>query len=122
MRRLTVAERLAADQRDITLTTIADQSSWDRFLVEQAILHIGSSRAEFSANDLRDLLPEVGHGYLGAAISALRSGGIIRPTGPGVPSTSAATKGHRLAVWTLTARGHAIAAHRRTARATGRAA
>ena len=32
-KRLSVAERLAADTRDLTLKSIADQSSWDRFLV-----------------------------------------------------------------------------------------
>ena len=56
-RRLSVAERLAADTRDITLKTIADQSSWDRFLVEQVVFAIGQQQDEFSANDLRDLLP-----------------------------------------------------------------
>ncbi|MER7046727.1 hypothetical protein [Streptomyces jumonjinensis] len=121
MPHLTVAERLAAADRDFTLAAIADQSEWDRFLVEQAILAVGETRDTFSANDLRTLLPEMGHGYLGAAIKALQAGGIIRPTGAMVPSTSPATKGHRLTVWTLTARGHAIAAHRRTAH-TGRAA
>lgn len=111
-RRLTAAERLAAATADIRLETIADQSSWDRFLVEQAVLHFGTRHRDFSANDLRDVLPELGHGYLGAAISSLNSGGIIRATGQTVPSTLASTRGHRITVWALTARGRAIAAAR----------
>jgi hypothetical protein len=115
-RRLSVAERLAADERDLTLKSIADQSSWDRFLVEQAVFVIGQSLDEWSANDLRDLLPEMGHGYLGAAITSLRSAGIITRTGQDVASTSAATKGHALRQWRLTSKGHRIAAQRREGR------
>ncbi|MFE7566893.1 hypothetical protein ACFU76_07995 [Streptomyces sp. NPDC057539] len=120
-RRLTVAERLAAADKDLFLADIADQSSWDQFLVEQAVLAFGWSRDEFSANDMRDVLPELGHGFLGAAINALRMGGVIEHTGRAVPSTSGPTHGHRLAVWRLTPRGRAIAAVR-TARAHGREA
>ncbi|MFJ2676345.1 hypothetical protein [Streptomyces sp. NPDC087525] len=116
-RRLTVAERLAAADKDIILADIADQSGWSQFLVEQAVLIYGWSRDEFSANEMRDVLPELGHGFLGAAINALRMGGVIEHTGRAVPSTSAATHGHRLAVWRLTAKGRAIAAQRRVARA-----
>ena len=115
-RRLSVAERLAADTRDLTLKSIADQSSWDRFLVEQAVVTACLAKGTASANDLRDLLPEMGRGFLGAAISSLRSAGIITRTGQDVPSTSAATKGHGLRVWTLTDKGRTIAAQRRAAR------
>lgn len=120
-RRLTVAERHAAADRDLLLTDIAAQSSWDQFLVEQAVFAFGLANATFTANDLRDVLPEMGHGFLGAAINALRSGGVIEHTGNSVPSTSPATHGHRLAVWQLSPRGLAVAAER-TARAQGRAA
>lgn len=120
-RRLTVAERHAAADKDLLLTDIADQSSWDQFLVEQAVLAVGRARGTFSANCLRELLPELGHGFLGAAINSLRCGGVIEHTGRAVPSTSPATHGHRLAVWQLTAKGHAVAAQR-TARAQERAA
>jgi hypothetical protein len=65
---------------------------------------------------MRDLLPELGHGYLGAAINSLRTGRIIEHTGRMVPSTSPATHGHRLAVWTLTEQGVVIARKRRDAR------
>lgn len=112
-RRLTPAERLAATDKDKLLDDITASSTWDRFLVEQAVYAYGLERGHFSANDLRDVLPEVGHGYLGAAINSLRTAGIIAHTGRVVPSTSPATHGHRLAVWELTERGRQIAARRR---------
>jgi len=120
-RTLTVAERHAAADKDLLLAEIANQSSWDQFLVEQAVFAFGLKHDTFTCNQLRDVLPEMGHGFLGAAINALRTGGVIAHTGMSVPSTSPATHGHRLAVWTLTNRGRAIAAAR-TARAQGRAA
>ncbi|MEU2484050.1 hypothetical protein AB0I87_18535 [Streptomyces sp. NPDC049952] len=120
-RRLTVAERHAAAEKDFLLEEIADQSSWDQFLVEQAVLTFGRHHETFSCNDLRDVLPDLGHGFLGAAINSLRTGGVIAHTGMSVPSTSPATHGHRLAVWQLTAKGRGIAAAR-LARKQGRAA
>lgn len=112
-RRLSPAERLAAADRDATLATITAASTWDRFLVEQAVWMLGIQQDEFSANDMRELLPELGHGYLGAAINALHGARIIQPTGQLVPSTSTATKGHGIHVWQLTPKGRAIAEARR---------
>lgn len=115
-RKLTPAERLATAEKDLLLEEIADQSSWDQFIVEQAVFHFGQRHTEWSCNDLRDVLPELGHGFLGAAINSLRTGGIIAHTGQMVPSTQENTHGHRIAVWTLTDKGRVIAAQRRTAR------
>lgn len=115
-RRLSVAERLASTEKDALLDDIARHSEWDRFLVEQAVLHFGANVTEFSCNDFRDVLPDLGDGYLGAAINSLRTAGIIQHTGRMVPSTSADTHGHRIAVWELTAKGRLIAAQRRAAR------
>lgn len=112
-RHLTPAERLAAADKDAHLADIVRASTWNRLLVEQAVWLLGLERGEFSANDARDLLPELGHGFLGAAINGLRNSGLIEHTGRVVPSTSPATKGHRLAVWQLTAAGRQIAARRR---------
>lgn len=120
-RRLTVAERHAATDRDLLLTDIVAQSSWDQFLVEQAVYAVALNEQTFSCNLLRDLLPELGHGFLGAAINAMRQGGIIEHTGQYVPSTSQATHGHPIAVWRLSAKGSEVAAQR-SARAQGRAA
>ena len=104
-RKLTPAERLASAEKDLLLETIADQSSWDQFIVEQAVFHFGQRHDEFSCNDLRDVLPELGHGFLGAAINSLRTGGIIAHTGRTVPSTQANTHAHRIGVWQRAARG-----------------
>jgi hypothetical protein len=114
-RRLSVAERLASTEKDALLDDIAKHSEWDRFLVEQAVLHFGESRAEWSCNDLRTVLPNLGRGFLGAAINSLRSAGVIEHTGRTVPSTQANTHGHRIGCWQLTAKGRGIAAARRTA-------
>ncbi|MFD4547210.1 hypothetical protein [Streptomyces sp. NPDC058466] len=115
-RRLTPAERLATADKDLLLEEIAGQSSWDQFIVEQAVFHFGQRHTEWSCNDLRDVLPELGHGFLGAAINSLRTGGIIEHTDRMVPSTQANTHAHRIAVWRLTDKGRAIAAQRKAAR------
>jgi hypothetical protein len=115
-RRLSVAERLASTEKDALLDDIAKHSQWDKYLVEQAVLHFGERYITFSCNQIREQLPELGSGFLGAAINSLRTAGIIAHTGRYVPSTSAATHGHPIAVWTLTAKGRLIAAKRRAAR------
>jgi hypothetical protein len=114
-RRLNVAERLASTEKDALLDDIAKHSQWDRFLVEQAVLHYGETHTTFTCNNLRELLPDLGTGFLGAAINSLRTAGIIKHTGRMVPSTQANTHGHRISVWQLTAKGRGIAAARRTA-------
>ncbi|MEW2415345.1 hypothetical protein AB0953_16740 [Streptomyces sp. NPDC046866] len=108
-RRLTVAERHAAANRDLLLEEIAVQSSWDQFLVEQAIFAALRAYGTASANDFRDLLPEMGHGFIGAAINAMSGGGLIKHTGQVVPSTLESTHGHRIAVWEFTDKGAALA-------------
>lgn len=121
-KRLSVAERLASTEKDALLADIVKQSEWSQFLVEQAVFTFCLTNGTVSANDLRDVLPELGHGFIGAAINAMRTAGVIAHTGRMVPSTSAATHGHRLAVWTLTDKGRAIAAQRRAARTQQRRA
>ena len=114
-RRLSVAERLASIEKDALLADIAKHSEWDRFLVEQAVLHFGERYITFSCNQIREALPDLGPGLLGAVINSLRTAGIIAHTGQMVPSTQENTHGHRIAVWTLTAKGRLIAARRRAA-------
>ncbi|MGW0904945.1 hypothetical protein [Streptomyces sp. NPDC002853] len=115
-KQLTVAERLASTEKDALLADIAKHSEWDRFLVEQAVLHFGERRAEWSCNQIRDVLPDLGPGFLGAAITSLRTAGIIEHTGQYVASTSPGTHAHVIAVWRLTADGLRIARQRRQAR------
>lgn len=112
-RRLTPAERLAAADKDTTLEQIVQQSEWSQFLVEQAVFFVGLATPTFSCNDLRDALPDLGHGFIGAAINSLRTAGIIEHTGSVVPSTSGPTHGHRIAVWRLSVKGLVIAETRR---------
>ncbi|MFC8704152.1 hypothetical protein ACFUIV_18450 [Streptomyces anulatus] len=112
-RRLSVAERHAAADKDLLLTDIADQSTWTQFLVEQAVYAVALNEQTFSCNQMRSLLPELGHGFLGAAINAMRQGGLIEHTGQYVPSTSQATHGHHIAVWRLSIKGSEVAAQRR---------
>lgn len=115
-RRLTVAERLASADKDLLLADIAATSDWDRFLVEQAVFYIGQQHDEWSCNLLRDLLPKLAHGFLGAVINSLRSSGVIEHTGKYVPSTSKDTHGHPIAVWRMSVKGLVIAEQRRAAR------
>jgi hypothetical protein len=121
-RRLSVAERLVSTEKDALLDDIAKHSEWDRFLVEQAVLHFGERYLTFSCNQIREQLPELGSGLLGAVINSLRCAGIIAHTGQMVPSTQENTHGHRIAVWTLTGKGRLIAARRRAARTQQRKA
>ncbi|MFD7609664.1 hypothetical protein [Streptomyces sp. NPDC059828] len=121
-RRLTPAERLAAADKDMLLTDIASTSDWDRFLVEQAVYHFGLQHDEWSCNQLREVLPDLAHGFLGAVINGLRQAGIIEHTGKYVPSTSPATHGHPIAVWRMSVKGLVIAEQRRAARKQRRAA
>ncbi|WP_329330821.1 hypothetical protein OIU81_03205 [Streptomyces sp. NBC_01454] len=117
-RKLTTAERLASVDKDERLDDIVDRaSSWNRFLVQQAVFAFGRTRDTFSANDLRDVLPELSHGFLGAAINGLRQGGVIEHTKQYVPSTSPATHGHPIAVWRLSVKGLLIAEARRPRKA-----
>lgn len=113
MPRITVAERIADALKDRTLDEILKSSEWDQHIVEQAVFHIGLDRDEFDCNQLRELLPEQGHGFLGAAINGMRMAGLIEHTGRMVPSTSGPTHGHRISVWRLTLKGHLIAKARR---------
>lgn len=112
-RTLTPAERLAATRRDATLAQLTELPAWDRHLVEQAVFLYGLSYSTWTCNDIRPLLPEMGRAYLNRAINALNLGGIIEHVPVvGPPSTSERTKGHRLAVWMLTPRGHRVAGQR----------
>lgn len=115
-RRLTPAERLASAEKDLLLADIASQDEWSQFLVEQAVYAFGLANETFSANDMRHILPELGHGFLGAAVNALRQGGVIEHTRQYVPSTSPATHGHPIAVWKLSDKGREIAEQRRAGR------
>ncbi|MFE7580744.1 hypothetical protein ACFU5Y_04150 [Streptomyces gardneri] len=113
-RRLSPAERLASAEKDLLLDRLTEQSEWSLFLVEHAVFQFGLANDTFSANSLRDVLPELSHGFLGAAINSLRTAGVIEHTGRVVPSTLDSTHGHRISVWRLSVKGRVIAEQRRT--------
>lgn len=101
MSRLTKAEQAAAQVRDRTLAEIlAGAPAWDVAVVRQAILAAAREQGTVSANSIRELLPETGHGLIAAAFRGLsRGAGPLVHTGRYVPSTSPGTKGHPVAVY-----------------------
>lgn len=101
--KLTPAEQVAASVRDMTLMDIASASDWDLKVVKQAVIIYGRILGELSANDIRDVLPEQGRGYIGAAFRALAIQHVLEHTGQYVPSTDPPTRGHRIAVYRVNA-------------------
>ncbi|MDT0608790.1 hypothetical protein [Streptomyces lancefieldiae] len=99
MPRLTLAEQVAAEARDKTLSQLVRQASnWDRKVVAQAVLIWMRDHDTVSANDLRDQLPDVASGVLPGVLRGMSHNYLIH-TGAYVPSTAPATKGHRIAVY-----------------------
>lgn len=91
---------------------------WDEALIRQAVLVVGLWRGEFSANDFRELLPQVAPGAIGLVIRQLpsqRHGCLLEKatTEDGhtrmVPSSAASTHGKPLQVWRLTEAGRRAA-------------
>lgn len=102
-KKLTPAEQVAASVRDMTLTDIAAASAWDLAVAKQAVIVYGRILGDISANDVRDVLPQQGRGFIGAAFRALAIQHVLEPTGQYVPSTEPATRGHRIAVYRVNA-------------------
>ncbi|MEU3350238.1 hypothetical protein [Streptomyces sp. NPDC037389] len=99
-----VAEFRAERRANRLLQRIRAAASRDQLrLVQALILDHGLTQPEFSANDFRDLLPDLQHGLLGAAVRGLAASGAITATGRTAPSTSPATHGHRISVYRITA-------------------
>lgn len=69
----------------------------DRAVIDAAILRVARRGGAFSANDVRELLPEVGP-LMGARFNALARRGLIERVGY-VPSTKGNTHGHPVAEW-----------------------
>lgn len=80
-------------------TTAADVFGTDRKVIDQAIDHLADQGREFSANDLRELLPHVRQPLIGARVRAAAKARRIRHTGRYTPSTLPSTHGHDIKVW-----------------------
>lgn len=91
---------LAEQLRDegITRTTDADRDGWDTAVIDRAITHLAESGRRFSANDLRQLLPEVRQPLIGARVRAAAQRRQIRRVGC-TASTLPSTHAHPIAVW-----------------------
>lgn len=93
---LTLAEQLRDE--GMAQATQADRDGWDAAVIDQAITHLAESGRRFSANDLRQLLPEVRQPLIGARVRAAAQRRQIRRvdyTASTLPSTHA----HPIAVW-----------------------
>jgi hypothetical protein len=98
----TVAEKVAeaiADRDEVFKgLDEADRTGWDRKVIAQAIDWFAETARPFSANDLRELLPDVRPGLIGRQFRALADEGRIRAVGM-TPSSKKSTRGHRVLVW-----------------------
>lgn len=98
----TIAELVdeARRERDaaIAMAEDADRDGWDRKVIDQAIDAFADSRRPFSANDLRDLLPDVRSALIGSRFLAAAKQGRIRKVGL-VTSTKRNTHAKPVAQW-----------------------
>ena len=92
----------AAAAADILADLIERTSEWDRAVVEQAVRAVGADGRPFSANDFRDVLPELASGTVGVVI---RSMATRRPAAliyvGEVRSTAVSTHGKRIGQYVL---------------------
>jgi hypothetical protein len=94
--------REAERQRDQALAAVeAGTDAWTRIVIDQAIIGHAEIHGTVSANDFRDLLPEIGdRSKIGTRMRALAtSKRLIWVTSE--PSTSAATHAHRIGRYRL---------------------
>ena len=71
---------------------------WDCSVIDQAILAAAGTGQPFSANDIRDRLPEVRRPAVGARFNALRQRGLIQIVGE-VRSTDVGTHGKKIGLY-----------------------
>lgn len=93
-----VAEARLERDMAINLAEDADRDGWDRKVIDQAIHAFAAQGRPFSANDLRELLPDVRQPLIGARFLAAANRGVIRRVGY-TPSTQKSTHAHPIAVW-----------------------
>jgi hypothetical protein len=92
----------AREERDRALQHVNDaderRGGWDRKVIDQSIKAFAETGGRFSANDLRDLLPEVHQPLIGARFRVAAVAGLISRVGYEA-SSSKSTHGHPIAVW-----------------------
>lgn len=102
----TVAEKIAAARAEMhagmALAETGDQADWDRKLIDQAIAAFAITGEPFSANDLRDLLPDVRTTLMGSRFYAASVREEIRKVGDAT-STKKNTHAKPVALWIGTA-------------------
>lgn len=76
----------------------ADESGWEKSLIDQGIRAFAETGQPFSANDLRPLLPDVRSSLMGARFMAAAKAGRIRRVGLAT-STKKNTHGKDVARW-----------------------
>jgi hypothetical protein len=90
---------VAFAERDHALEHVEQAGDdWSRSVVDKAIVETGRRLGEFSANDVRHLLPEVRRSLIGARFLALSKQGRLQAIGY-VPSTDRATHGSPIRLW-----------------------
>lgn len=101
-RRALRAIRVARQLRDagMAIAEAADRDGWDRKVIDQAINAFARTGDPFSANDLRDLLPDVRPALIGARFYAASvQGRIVRHRQERVTSTSKSTHHKDVGLW-----------------------
>ncbi|MGW0920165.1 hypothetical protein ACWD3J_14245 [Streptomyces sp. NPDC002755] len=101
---MTLTPEQAREQANAALAALyASVTSWDKAILNQAIDAIGGDGRPFSMNDVRAVLPEVGHGAAGSFFHSL-----VRRRNPRQvdvvgeePSTAESTHGKPIKVYTL---------------------
>lgn len=93
-----IAKARAARDEGMARAREADRDGWDTKVIDQAIHALCETGRPWSANDLRELLPDVRQPLIGERINAARNRRQIRKVGS-VPSTLESTHAHGIAVW-----------------------
>jgi hypothetical protein len=85
--------------RDHALEVVEEAGDdWDRSVVDRAIVETGKRLGEFSANDVRPLLPEVRRSLVGARFLAMAKAGRLESVGY-VASSDAGTHASPIRLW-----------------------
>lgn len=93
-------------RRDETLDALSEdeRNAWDRSLIDKAIEEMIRREQPFSANEIRELLPEVHQPLIGARVRAYSYRKHIARVGS-VPSSLPSTKGHYIGWYIGTEKG-----------------